>query len=56
VHVAVSARGEKFVETVFGIAERIGTHDAGDVETVGARDVAQRGVEPGGIVQKSRSA
>ena len=43
-------------EVALGIAERIGMHDARDIEAVRAGDVAKDGLEGVGVVQKSRSA
>jgi hypothetical protein len=50
VHIALSAGGEKLGEMALGIGERIGVHDAGDVETVCARDVVNGSLEAVGVV------
>jgi len=55
-HVAVGAVGEKLREAEFCFAERVGSRDAGNVEAVRAREVADRGLDRGGVGQKSRSA
>jgi hypothetical protein len=46
----VRAGGEKFREAVLRLAERIGTHDADDVETVRTRDVVKGGFEDVAVV------
>jgi hypothetical protein len=46
----VAAGGEKLREMTFRLPERIGMHDAGNVEAVRTGDVANGGLEAVGVV------
>jgi hypothetical protein len=55
-HVAMQTLGEELRKPRFGAGDRIGPHDAGDLEAVRARKLADRPLAIGRIPQKSRSA
>jgi hypothetical protein len=52
----MSALGEKALQPLQRLRDRIGPRDADDVEAVLARGSRERGLERARVVQKSRSA